>query len=81
MQRLTAAKPSTVQTPTGDRGFGAIHDTGAEVDTVGYVRSQDADRGEAMQRRRARRIALLLMVLSGVLVIAIIGGTWLLLHG
>jgi hypothetical protein len=80
MQRLTAVKPSTVQTPTGDR-FGAIDDTGAEVDTLGSVRSQDADRGEAMQRRRARRIALLLMVLSGVFVIAIIGGTWLVLHG
>jgi hypothetical protein len=80
MQRLTAAKPSTVQTPTGDR-FGAIHDTKAEIDTVGSVRSQDADRGEAMQRRRARRLALLLMILSGVFVIAIIGGTWLVLHG
>ena len=80
MQRLTTVKPSTVQTPTGDR-FGAIDDTGAAIDSVGSALSQDADRGEAMQRRRARRIALLLMVLSGVFVIAIIAGTWLVLHG
>jgi hypothetical protein len=80
MQRLTAVKPSTVQTPTGDR-FGAIDDKGPEIDTVGSVRSQDADRGEAMRRLRARRMALLLMLLSGVFVIAIIGGTWLVLHG
>ena len=80
MQRLTAAKPRTVRPPTGER-FGAIEDTGAEIDSVGSVRPQDADPGEAMQRRRARRTALLLMVLSGIFVIAIIGGTWLVLHG
>jgi len=80
MQRLTTAKPSTVQDPIGDR-FGAIHDTGAEIDTVASVRSLDADHSEAMLRRRARRIALLLMVLSGVFVIAFIGGIWLMFHG
>jgi len=80
MQRLIAVKPSTVQSPTGDR-FGTIDDTGAGIDPAGSVRSQDAHRGEAIQRRRARRIALLLMALSGVFVIAIIGGTWLVLHG
>ena len=80
MQSLNAAKPKTVQTPIEVR-FGEIHDTGAEIETVGSLDSQDDEAGEAMQRRRARRVALLLVVLSGGFVIAIIGGTWLVLHG
>jgi hypothetical protein len=80
MQRLTAVKPKTVQTPIEVR-FGAIHGVGADIETVGSVASQDDGSGEAMQRRRARHIALLLMVLSGVFVIAIIGGTWFVFHG
>ena len=79
MQRLTAVKPKTVKTPIEVR-FGAIHGASADIETVGSVASQDDGSGEAMQRRQARRIALLLMVLSGVFVIAIIGGTWLVFH-
>jgi hypothetical protein len=80
VERLTAVKPDTVQTPIGVR-FGAIRDTAAEIDSVGSAASQHDLAGEAVQRRRARRIAFLLMVLSGIFVIAIIGGTWLVLHG
>jgi hypothetical protein len=38
-------------------------------------------RGKAMLQRRARRLALILMVLSGIIVAGVIGALWFLLGG
>lgn len=65
MQGLETVKPAPVQPP---------------VRRPVSSPSQNDPASEAALRRRARRIALLLMAGSGLLVVTLIGGLWLVLR-
>jgi hypothetical protein len=80
MQRLNSVTPVAVRTPI-DARYTAVSDTRTGVDPVVRVASNEDGVLETEKRRRDRRIAVLLMVLSGVFVIACIGGVWLALNG
>ena len=66
--------PEPVETPIKNH-YAAIDDASKPS------ASQDDQAGEAMLRRRARRLALLLMTSSGIFVIALAVGAWFLLRG
>lgn len=78
-QRLERMRPESVRTPI--RNPHVAIDAGKAVENSASRDVRDDGAGEAMLRRRARRLALLLMVLSGVFMIALAVGAWLLLRG
>jgi hypothetical protein len=80
MRRVETVKPVTVQATIDDWRMNV---DGTDLDTTAAAseRSQDNDADEAVLRRRSRGHALLLMVLSGVFVIAVIVVAWLMLRG
>ena len=80
MQRLNSGTPVAVRDPIDTR-YTAVSDTRAGIDPVVAVTVHEDAAEEAERRRHERRIALLLMVLSGVFVIACVGGAWLVLTG
>jgi hypothetical protein len=71
IQRLEAMKPDSVEMPTRNRYVAA---DGASQ------RPRDDGADEALMRRRARGLALLLMILSAIVVIALAIGAWFLLR-
>ena len=72
MQRLEPMKPESVELPTRNR-YAATDDA--------LRRSRDDAADEALMRRRARILALVLMALSCVFVVALAIGAWFLLRG
>lgn len=80
MRRLNSVTPVAVRNPI-DARLTALSDTRAEIEPVACAASYEEGVHQAGKRRRDRRFALLLMLLSGVFVIACIGGAWLVLHG
>lgn len=80
MQRLNPMKPESVETPIRNR-YVATDDARKGIESSASQYSQDDGAGEAMLRRRARRLGLLLMTLSGIFMIALVAGAWFLLRG
>ena len=80
MRTLNPVTPVAVPTAI-DAHCTAISDTRAEIEPVTRVASNDAGVHEGEKGRRDRRFALLLMLLSGVFVIACLAGVWLVFHG
>ena|SRR5580692_6741670 len=72
MQRLEPMKPDSVEMPTRNR-YVATNDASQ--------RSRDDGADEALMRRRARILALVLMILSAIFVVALAIGAWFLLRG
>lgn len=79
MQRMNSVTPVAVR-DTVDACSPAISETRPEIEPVVRVAPHEDGVLEAEKRQRDRRLALLLMVLSGVFVIACIGGAWLVLN-
>jgi hypothetical protein len=65
-------KPDSVEMPTRNR-YVATNDASQ--------RSRDDGADEALMRRRARILALVLMILSAIFVVALAIGAWFLLRG
>jgi hypothetical protein len=70
--------PEPVNTPISNR-YAALDD--ASNGAADSHASQHEAAGEAMLRRRARRLALLLMTASAIFMIALALGAWFLLRG
>ena len=79
MQRVNSVTPVAVRSSV-DARYTAVSHTRAETDPAVRVAPHEDGVLEAEKRRHDRRVALLLMVLSGVFVIACIGGAWLVLN-
>jgi hypothetical protein len=80
MQRLEPMKPESVGTPIRNR-YVVTDDARKGAEPSASRCSRDDGAGEAMLRRRARILALVLMTLSGIFMIALVIGAWLLLRG
>ena len=73
-------KPESVGTPIRNR-YVATGDARSGAEPSAPQRSRDDRANEAVLRRRARILALVLMILSGIFMIAVAVGAWFLFRG